>query len=506
MNKIALLTIFLFQTVFLSKTLVAQVMPENVAAALAQTKTNKEELEKVIQHFRNSPDSLKLEAAYFLIANMDIHRSQSYYWADSVGNKIPFNELSYPDFSSAIQAFDNTKKNYQGIHPVSYSFRDIDSVKADYLISNIEEAFLLWKKPLAKNISFENFCEYLLPYRVSIEPLQDWRNTYEQRFKNDCLTPNTDSSLVHIKKDITRWFTCTYNLEKRTDPIPRLGALQLLLRKKGPCEDVADLVTYSLRSQGIPSSIDYVPAWATSSGNHTLNVAFGSAGEKIHYDVLTSDSIKDFIREPAKVLRSTYSRQKNTLANFEIAKNIPEGFLRQSNYIDVTSEYWQTRNVICKVSNSEDKPIAYSAVFNHGHWQPAWWGFVRNDSVLFTNMCQGAVILPMYYINGKLLPAGYPVASGYDATTTLIPDTLNRTTLILKEQRGYLRFRPGKRYKLYYWNNKWKLIGEKNTDAKTTQLVFANVPKNALYILVPEYTQKKERPFTVNDKGERNWW
>jgi hypothetical protein len=32
------------------------------------------------------------------------------------------------------------------------------------------------------------------------------------------------------------------------------------------------------------------------------------------------------------------------------------------------------------------------------------------------------------------------------------------------------------------------------------------VPANALLLLIPEYSQRKERPFIMLDNGERVWW
>ncbi|HAO09421.1 MAG TPA: transglutaminase domain-containing protein [Chryseobacterium sp.] len=483
--------------------------PSQVTVVLNKSNGNKSELEKVIAHFNKPEDSLKLKATYFLISNMDIHHSESYYWADSSGKYVTYDELNYPDFTTALKAFDSVKKTVRKIHPVPYAYRDIDTIKAEFLIDNINQAFELWHRPLANQIPFADFCEYLLPYRISIEPIQDWRTVYKNRFnlaseKSDQI----DSVLRYLKKDMTNWFTCTYNLEKRPDPIPRLGALQLLQRKKGPCEDIADLAVFALRSQGIPASIDHVPAWATSSGNHTLDVVFNSSVQPIHYDLLLlGDSIKEFIREPAKVIRATYSRQTNTLPYFENEENIPPGFMRLTNYKDVTQEYWQTKDITCNIFRLTKMPkIAYAAVLNYSNWTPTWWGFVKNDSVTFSSLCKGAVFLPMYYIGGKLRPAGYPVVSGYKSMKVLKPDTLNTRSITLKEEEHYLRYRSGKKYKLYYWNNYWKLIDEKIAAENTTELVFERVPKNALCILIPEYTQRKERPFSLNEKGEREWW
>lgn len=483
--------------------------PPDVEAALTQTKTNRPELEKAILNFTKVTDSLKLKAVYFLIANMDIQHAESYNWVDSAGKRVEFNELDYPDFKTSVEAFDNLKKNYSKLRAKPVYIRDIDTVKAPFLIETVNKAFDVWKQPWAKHISFDDFCEYLLPYRVSIEPIQNWFSPYRNKFGfiKEKAKGNLDSALQYLKTDINEWFTCTYNLEQRTEPLPRLGALQLLSRKKGSCEDVGDMTTFALRSLGIPATVDVVPFWATSTGGHSLNAVFNSNGAALPYDILLLyDSLKNFIREPAKVLRTTYSNQKNTLANVKDKNSIPYGFMRLKNYKDVTGEYWQVQDVDCPLfSDTIIDEIAFACVLNGGTWQPAWWGKISNNSVRFTNMCKGAVFLPMYYKKGRMIPAGYPVASGYNHTIILKPD-VNTHTVSLKEQENYLLFRTGKKYKLYYWNNAWILLDEKVAPEKITEMVFENVPKNALLLLVPEYSKHKERPFIVTDDGQRFWW
>ena len=45
----------------------------NLDSALEQAGENREEMEKVLEHFRNDPDTLKYSAAKFLIENMPYH-------------------------------------------------------------------------------------------------------------------------------------------------------------------------------------------------------------------------------------------------------------------------------------------------------------------------------------------------------------------------------------------------------------------------------------------------
>jgi hypothetical protein len=485
-------------------------IPADVIAAISPVK-NKDQMLTVLKHFNQPEDSLKFQAACFLLRNMPIHHSMSYYWADSLENELAFNELAYADFNASIRAFDALKAKHGKLHPVPETLPDIETIKADYLIADIDEAFRRWRPEIC---SFENFCEYVLPYRVDVEPLSDWRTMYYNRFSQfiDPADPAPlDKKIKTLTDNLNLWFMCTYNLEKRNEPLPRLGALQLLLRKKGTCEDVADLSVFALRSMGIPATVDVVPFWATSTNGHVLNSAFDQNNQPVHFDaLLLSDSLHEFIREPAKVLRMTYSIQPKTLAaNMDIEKIPPYGLLRAKNYKDVTHEYWKTRDLTCPLTQQDTMDdIVYACAFNAGRWKPVWWGKPEGNAVTFTNMCQGAVFLPQYYRNGKMVKAGYPVASGYDKVTVLKPDTATHT-VTLRELPGYLKFRAGTVYGLGYYDigRGWTPIGKKTAAENTTEMVFENVPKNALLLLMPKSEgERKERIFTVSDSGERVWW
>jgi hypothetical protein len=487
--------------------------PDSIQNVLNKAGGNKAELEKAIKHFSTAGDSLKLKAIYFLIANMDIHYSIDYYWANNREEKVFFDELSYPDFTTALKAFEEMKRLNPGLHPVQTKYYDIDTISSIYLIDNVESAFEVWKKSTFKKISFEDFCEYILPYRISMEPLQNWRKKYLKKFNwvnNDSvINKASKDKLSTIAKSCYQWFTNTYQIEERKEPLPRLGAMQLLSRKKGPCEDIADLNVFILRSQGIPATIDNIVCWATSSGKHFLNETLDDSGNPLSFDVSNTATMFDKLpREPTKVLRTTYSKQASALASAIDTTLIPPGILHRSNYVDVTREYWETCDVKAELfPDVSSSKVAYACVINFINWTPAWWGNVNDSKVVFTEMCKGAVFLPMSYENRKMKPVGWPIAVDYNNTRLLLkPDTSNLRSVSIYEQDKYLVFRPGKKYKLLFWNNKWTPIGEVIADANQKALVFAQVPRNALLLLIPEYSQRKERPFTISDSGERTWW
>src|SRR5450432_1975234 len=147
-----------------------------VQAALSQTLTNRVELTRALDHFYAEKDSLKIRSINFLVANMPLQYGYNYFWADEKGQRIPYNELDYGSFNDAVLALGEIRKKAGPIHPVAYSYRDIDSVKADMLIENVDLATAAYRqRKEVATIPENDFLEYILPYRASNEALQPWR-------------------------------------------------------------------------------------------------------------------------------------------------------------------------------------------------------------------------------------------------------------------------------------------------------------------------------------------
>ncbi|AWG22288.1 hypothetical protein FFWV33_12545 [Flavobacterium faecale] len=484
--------------------------PVAVEQNLKKAGSNRPELEKAIAHCQQTNDPKKLQAIYFLIANMDIHQSADYYWESKDGQKIAYNELDYPDFNEASKVIEYIKTQNPGLRPKPFKSNDIETIKGDFLINNLEKAFDAWKYSPVKNISFDAFCDYILPYRINIEPLQEWRTAYSTKFS--WITPKIkdigfEAILPYVTDEANSWFTNTWSFGKRKDPLPRLGSLQLLFRKQGPCEDLADLGVFTMRSQGIPATVDFIPYWATTKGGHALNAFFGDNNQPTHFDYGTKEYNEKLRREPAKVLRTTYSKNPQNLASFEEQDKIPKGFLRETNFLDVTNEYWKTRNVKCSLyPNQLPNKIVYACTFSSLRWQPFWWGKIINNDSQFDQICLGTVVLPQYYSNEKMIPAGAPIIVGETENTVLTPDFNQLQDINIKSLANYLIIKPNVSYKLMYWNNKWQLTETITATETTVSLLFHKVPKNALLLLLSSDSKGLERPFIIDDTGERTWF
>ena len=144
--------------------------------ALELSGSNRLELEKVLSHYQDS--GLKLDAARFLIENMP-----GKYGIVAVNNNdgyklflknIPSEDsVSWRTDSSVVSLMlDSVSKR---VMPQNRREDDIKSVRADFLIKHIDTAFNVWQESkFAKHYSFDDFCHYILPYRMGNEPLSDW--------------------------------------------------------------------------------------------------------------------------------------------------------------------------------------------------------------------------------------------------------------------------------------------------------------------------------------------
>lgn len=484
--------------------------PAAVEQNLIKAGGNRPELEKVIAYCKQTKDPEKLQAIYFLISHMDIHTTIDYYWQNTEGKKIEYNELDYPDFEQAAQAFETLKTQNSGLKPHAFTSKDLEVIKADFLIDNIEKAFISWKNTPLENVSFQDFCEYILPYRISVEPLQKWRTLYASKFDwlHDKIKANgLEAILPYVKDHANTWFTNTWGRGGRNEPLPLLGSQQLIMRKQGTCADMTNLGVFGLRSVGIPATVNSIPFWATATGAHSTNTFFDSNAKPIAFDFGVKIFNQKLLREPAKVLRTTYSKQATALINFEDPEQIPPGHLQAANYIDVTQSYWQTTTVSSALYPNVTKPkIVYVATFNGLKWQPFWWGLTNNNQSQWEQICVGTVIIPHYYINKKMVPAAPPIVVNEKENRVLKPDFSQLITVSITSFASYLLIKPNVTYKLFYWDDQWKLVQAIKTDTTTETLIYNKVPKNALLLLVASNSKGLERPFIIDANGQRQWF
>lgn len=453
------------------------------------------------QYFKVQGDTLKMKALDFLENNISEHYSRTYIWQDSTKKTVNLRESEYIDFNEYRKVLKQKK-----LTPIPKNIQDKDKLSSEDLINIVERGFIAWQKPINNNLNFNDFCNYLLPYRVQNEPLENWYQNFEQKYGH--LTKDNASSICNsVNSNLKTWFFSSFSFEDRTELEYCLSPSQMLFRRQGNCQDLCNLSVYVMRMLGLACSVDFTPAWATSSYNHFWCTYIDESGEHRPFEGVTGMS-NDFVvyREPSKVFRITYQKQQNTLADKIPLKDIPSNFLKMKNLIDVTTNYWRTSDLPCRIDKTPLNNISYISVFNGFRWFPVDWAEINNGNALFKKISVGAVYLPQNFENGKLICAGNPTLIRSDKSIKeLIPDYLKKRTISITEAPKFLYYRPEKKYTLYFWDKKWVRVSTKIAD-KSKVMTFEDIPSNTLYLLVPEYSEKKERIFTVTENGEIERW
>lgn len=338
--------------------------------ALELAGENRGELEQVIAHYSRSPDdSLSLKAAIFLIENMPGH-----YTAESEDLQHYRNGMDslYPQMSNVVKSVVYTipLRVNLGIHP-DRKVEDVKVMKADYLIKHIDNMIAIWENcTWLKYVSFEEFCEYVLPYRVTNEPIlpSDSTITLWKEIKGKMRHYEYVPSLLSDIKSFQR------NIIGNNDDVYFLNMNVATSPQSTYTFDCLDNCFYNVlgyRLSGIPSTVDFVPFWGHRNGKHYW-LTFIEPTSLNHND----SDIRNV--RAGKVYRMTYSHHKCPDNNG--IDSIP--LLFQSPFIkDVSPMYIQVTDV--KVSVKNVQKDLYLSVFNNLEWQPIAWGERKGKTVLF---------------------------------------------------------------------------------------------------------------------------
>ena len=480
--------------------------------ALSAAGDNRAELESALSHYEGG-DPEKYAAMEFLLENMPGHGFVDLQFFDEERVEVGFEALDYKSLNEARAAFDALEVKHGSINYKRKAFvADLEVMTAAYLINNVELAFASWRgKPWAQEMSFDTFCQHILPYRGSNEPLDDWRATVLDHFEElpQGLEDPTDASAAAriIEKQAHAWvgFWDLYYLHP-TDQ----SYSQMMEAGKGRCEDITNMISYGLRANAVAVGSDYTPAWANRDNNHAWTTVLGPDGR----GATRQGNIA------AKIYRKTFAIQHDAWMH-QAAEGEPVArWLARDHFIDVTDQYMETVDAKIQLTATppEGHKLAYLCVFNGGEWIAIAAGLIDGDQVAFGSMGPGIVYLPAFYDGKDLLPAAPPftleldhskslngIARAGESTQTKAEITTTKPVADDPDKQQAipeLFVKEGQTYELFYWQESWQSLGKRT--ATTDKIAFENLPGHQLYWLVREGSRKLERPFTL-DPALRYW-
>jgi|GEM_PF-6860110 len=509
-------------------------------------------------HYRNLGELEKLKATEFIFSNISGHfyldgqyfskYDRFFHLLDNYNKQGISKRVSRNSNSLLPEIEKQWSLTLQSIRKSDYAtiFKSYDGavLSAQYFIENIDEAFHSWKSEAwAKHVSFDDFCEYILPYRVFNEKPERWRPAMKTKYAwaNSIASDSPIIIADTINKEIEKWFKFSelfYNY-----PFD-LGYSRLMQGQVGGCSHMVTVTTYALRSMGIPCAVDYVPNYGNRSLGHTWNVVFDQTMEAIPFNGASTEWLEMgyiFHKQALdvkipKVLRKTYAIQHKALPYMAQTEDVP-GSLKDVHCKDVTAEYMPVSDIPITVKQKGLHRLLYLCIFDNRNWVPVAWSIIEEGKALFGDMGRDIVYLPAFYENGKIVPAGYPLILQKDGTIEEVRKYKGRA----QSAKLFYKYPPaltgendttnailaGDQYELFYWDNTWVSLGVKTTidknadidslgfDYKKTLffsdvdgrefLFYENVPVGTLFLLHNHSRGKEERIFTIENSAQI-WW
>lgn len=385
-----------------------------LTAALEQAGKNRNELEKVLNRYRNE-DREKYLAACFLVRNMPFHGS---YEGEELNKYLKYYEVYSANIDRDAQEIVDSLEQADGkFHIASLNRQnDINVIDSAFLTRHIDWAFKVWREqPWGKNVTFKNFCEYILPYRIADEPLSLWREELYKKYNPvlDSLrnTPDANNPLQAAQVILAHLGQQQYKSASAFPKGPSVGP-KILEWRVGNCEDFTAGLTYVCRALGIPCGSDYVLLWGDYDGGHSWNFTVDKDGKSYACDS-PSGSYKSWKECKAfspkckgKVYRRTFNLNEDRWQLYSRQPIYPT--FRNPLTKDVTENYLSTPKQAIEIPEDffTRKPqkgeVIYLCLTNKWSWQPIDYTIYKGGAIKFEPI-EGNITCTIASWNGQKL-------------------------------------------------------------------------------------------------------
>lgn len=387
--------------------------------ALDSAGTNRIELENVLNHYRIVDiNKEKLLAARYIIENLPAHYS---YAGDEIykyyqyAERILANRSLIPEQQrDSLLEETNLKYRYLADNTVP----DARIIKSHYIIDNIDKSYNLWKTcPWASQLSFEDYLEWLLPYKaIELQELDNWRDTMISHFGNGLKNPikndveyNTTLGVADMLRSETYNRLNRYGLYSSSG-LPLLNSSLQVHQSFGNIADYALTSVLVFRSAGIPAVLDETPVGPRNIAASKWYVILSDRGEELtsEWDLSTiiGGSFFPYERGP-KVFRNTYAINKERL---EYIKKARYKYPFELNKKDVTNYYFLTSDLKLPIGIKQRRKLRDRYVFiasavrdSINPWRIVDFGEVKHGKACFNDMGREVLYSVLGYDGVRLI-------------------------------------------------------------------------------------------------------
>ena len=403
--------------------------PKEVESALLSAGKNKENLTEVLDYYRNR-DRQKYAAACFLIANMPYHRSKSslsipaaymeyFKKTDSINRTVP-----NANSNDSIRQILADKYSTLPLPEQKPGKEDIEILTKDFLIHTIDAAFEEWhKSPLLKDLSFDEFKEWILPYRTTDEALINDKSSLRQMMY-DKLSRNGMND-IHKPIDLYKKHVRQQrDINKRIIASAHIGIYDLFIPAfKMDCHNQATITCNIFRACGIPVVYEFTPQWPDKDSRHYWCSSPDSTHTFHPYTPPYNNLGEDWelsLKYSGKVYRKTFGAQRNTPYFLKAEEEEIPDIFSQLTLIDVTPNYHVCTNISLPAPPASENKLAYLSFFNTQGLNPVAWGHIdpKKQVVDYEKVPINMLFFPTYMSEeGELTEFNTPFILQQDSIT-----------------------------------------------------------------------------------------
>jgi len=494
----------------------------DVRVVLDMAGENEKELKKVLTYYQAPRDSLKLKAALFLIKGMrykySLEGSQlgKFNTVFSELEKLKAKKTLIKDantgkFTAVDSIWNKVAKKEGYLYRTSLEVKpDLYFIKAAYLIENIEYAFKAWNFPWCSHLTFDEFCEYILPYRFMDESLISWRSIVSEKYNVliDSIKSLKIKDPVKVCEIVNSKLSKGWRYSHTLAEYPVAITVDNLFKAKmGSCTHQTGFAIFVMRALGVPVVHEQVPHYGNRSLGHDFNAVLDKDKKFVNFEVgvkQMGEVVKtrfkwDFLIP--KIYRKTYADIENSLAVLGEGEEIPPYF-KIPNLIDVTEQYLSVSEVKIELTQPvpENSNFVYLCTFDNEKWKAVSWTKIEKKTATFKNMGQGFMYMPMYYKNGQFLPASHPLKIDITGKIISLVPSQKKELLLLKR-----KFKPRKWFRRLTIGGKFQASNKVNFE-DAIDLYVINDTLDLVTQNIPIQKKKKYRYvrylFPANSKGQ----
>ena len=405
--------------------------PEEVEKALSVLGNNRAELVRVLEHYRSN-DRLKFKTACFLISNMPYHKSgynielpKSYFtyfkMVDSMGTLIP--DANHND--SLTKVLGQQYASLAFPHDKVNTLDDIQRFTAEFLIENIDDAFYEWQhSPLLKSISFDDFKEWILPYRTVDEDFVGNKPMLRSIIYDKLFTGNAGTiyEVIENYKKYVRW---QKEMNKQVISDKHIGPFDLFIPAfKMDCSNLAVYTCNYFRACGIPTVYEFTPQWPDKDSRHYWCASPDSTNVLQPYTPPYNNLLEDWpldLKYVGKVYQRTFAAMKDSPYFLKNEDEMLPSVFDVPTIKDVTDRYHQCTEITIPMHVNTSNRLAYLSFFNtKEELSPVAWGKISSwkHSVTFKKIPFNMLFFPSYIAeDGRIVPFGKPFILRKDSIT-----------------------------------------------------------------------------------------